>query len=340
MMTDRNNTTVTPTMRAIAQHRYGTTGTLEYVEAGRPEIAPDEVLIEVHAAGVDRGVWHLMTGLPYLVRLSGFGLTKPKTPVLGLDVAGRVVAIGSGVMRFSVGDEVFGIANGSYAEYAAANESKLAHKPARLSFEQAAVTAISGGTALQALTDAGRIGPGQRVLVIGASGGVGSFAVQIAGALGAKVTGVASKDKADLVEAFGAERVFDYATDPYLDGSERYDLIIDTGGLTPVRRLKRALTQNGTLVIVGGEGGGRWTGGIGRQLRASLWSLLLPQRLKALVSREHHTYLERLAVHLERGAVVPAIGRRYRLEEVPAAIDDLAAGRASGKSVVVVRHDP
>ena len=346
MQTDRRTTvssrtnTSAGTMRAITQHAYGSAGTLNLVDIEQPEIAADDVLVEVHAAGVDRGVWHLMTGLPYLVRLSGFGLTKPKTPVPGLDVAGRVTAVGSKVTRFAVGDEVFGIAKGAYAEYAAAKESKLAHQPAGLTFEQTAVAAISGSTALQALTDVGRIEAGQRVLVIGASGGVGSYAVQIAKALGATVTGVASGAKADLVHSLGADDVVDYAAIDYLDGSTRYDLIIDTGGLNPVRRLRRALTRTGTLVIVGGEGGGRWTGGIGRQLRATVWSLFVSQRMRTFISREHHSNMERLADHLESGAVVPAIGRRYRLDQVPAAIADLAAGRASGKSVIIVKDVP
>lgn len=329
------------TMQAIVQRAYGPAGMLELAEIDRPEIGAAEVLVEVHAAGVDRGVWHLMTGLPYLVRLTGFGLTRPKSPVPGLDVAGRVVAVGDGVSRFQVGDEVFGIARGSYAEYAVARESKLAHKPAGLSFEQAAVAAISGSTALQALTDVGQVAPGQRVLVIGASGGVGSYAVQLAKALDATVTGVASGAKAGLVRSLGADHVVDYATTDYLDGSARYDLIIDTGGLNAVRDLRRALTRTGTLVIVGGEGGGRWTGGIGRQLRAALISVVVPQHMAMFMSREHHSHLDRLAGFLEDGTVVPAVGRRYRLDQVPEAIADLEAGKAAGKSVIVVRgeHD-
>lgn len=325
------------TMRAIVQRAYGSAETLRVAEIDRPAIDADEVLIEVHAAGVDRGVWHLMTGLPYLVRLAGFGVTKPKTPVPGLDVAGRVVAIGGDVTRFAVGDEVFGIGRGAYAEYAAAKENKLAHKPANVTFEQAAVAAISGITALQALTDIGRIEPGQNVLVIGASGGVGSYAVQLGKALGATIAGVASGAKADLVRSLGVDCVIDYTTTDYLDGSTHFDLIVDTGGLNPVRRLRRALTRTGTLVIVGGEGGGRWTGGIGRQLRATLLSLFVPQRMRTFISEEHHRHLERLARHLVSGAVVPAVGRSYRLDQVPLAIADLEAGRITGKSVITVR---
>jgi NADPH:quinone reductase-like Zn-dependent oxidoreductase len=323
-------------MHAVVQHRYGSAETLELAEIARPEIGPDEVLVEVHAAGVDRGVWHLMTGLPYLVRLAGFGLTRPKTPVPGLDVAGRVVATGDAVTRFSVGDEVFGIGSGSYAEYAAAKESKLALKPVGVSFEQAGVAAISGITALQALTKVASVTPGESVLVIGASGGVGSYAVQIAKALGATVTAVSSASKADVVRALGADRVVDYASSDYLDGAARYDIIIDAGGLNPVRRLRRALAKTGTLVIVGGEGGGRFTGGIGRQLRATIWSRFLPQRMGTFISEEHHRHIDRLAELMEQGAITPAVGRRYALDQAPAAIDDLAGGRATGKSVVIV----
>lgn len=338
MQTDHRTLTTPRTMRAVVQDAYGPPEILRVADTELPEIAPDEVLVEVHAAGVDRGVWHLMTGLPYLVRLTGFGLTKPKQRIPGLDVAGTVAAVGSQVTRFAVGDDVFGIGTGAFAEYAAAKESKLAHKPAGLTFEQAAVVAISGSTALQALTDVGRIDAGQSVLVIGASGGVGSYAVQLAKTLGATVTGVASVAKTDMVRALGADRVIDYATTDYLDGNNRYDLVIDTGGRNPIRGLRRALAPKGTLVIVGGEGGGRWTGGIGRQLRAIVWSLFVSQRMRTFISQEHHSHLERLADHLESGAVVPAIGRRYGLEQVPAAIADLVAGHTSGKSVIVLEE--
>lgn len=276
-----------------------------------------------------------MTGEPYLIRL-GFGLTKPKRPVIGLDVAGRVVAVGDEVTRFAVGDEVFGIAKGSFAEYAAASEDKLAHKPADLPVEQAAVATISGITALQALTEIGDLQAGQRVLVIGASGGVGSYAVQIAKALGGEVTGVSSTAKVEMVRALGADHVIDYTADDFVDGVTRYDLIIDIGGRNSIRRLRRALEPRGTLVIVGGEDGGRWTGGIGRQLRATLLSPFVHQRLRTFISKEHHTFIEELATHIESGAVVPTIGARFPLERTADALHALAAGTASGKSVIVV----
>ncbi len=330
-------TPVPPTMRAVIQRTYGSADTLSVETVPVPDIGPHQVLVSVRAAGIDRGVWHLMTGLPYLVRLAGFGLTRPKNPTPGLDVAGRVVAVGSAVTRFAVGDEVFGIANGSLAEYALADETKLAPKPENIGFEEAAVATVSGITALQALTDVGRLAPGHRVLVIGASGGVGSYAVQLAKALGATVTGVAGGTKTELVRLLGADRVIDYRGEhEYLDGGDHYDLIIDTGGRNPLRRLRWALDPGGTLVIVGGEGGNRLTGGIGRQIGAVLWSPLVSQRLTMFISKEHHRWIDQLARHLADGSVVPAIGHRYRLDQVPAAIDDLAAGRAQGKSVILI----
>ena len=325
------------TMRAVVQDMYGTADVLRVATREVPAIADDEVLIEVVAAGVDRGIWHLMTGRPYLLRL-GFGLTAPRQPVLGLDVAGRVVAVGAGVTRLRVGDEVLGIARGSFAQYAAASEAKLVVKPAALTFEEAAVAAISGITALQAVADVGGLRPGQSVLVIGASGGVGSYAVQLAVALGATVTGVASAAKAELVRGLGAAHVLDRAGADYLDGSRRYDLVVDIGGRNPLRRLRRALTPTGTLVIVGGEGGDRWTGGIGRQLRARLLSPFVSQRLTFFLSAERTDVIERLVGYLATGAVRAAVGRRYSLDEVPAALVDLEAGRANGKSVIVVRE--
>ena len=250
------------TMTAIVQHEYGPADRVLRLErVPVPVPAEGEVLVRVAAAGLDRGVWHLMTGLPYPVRLAGFGIRRPKFPVRGADVAGRVEAVGPGVEGFGPGDEVFGIGAGSFAEYVVCPAAKLAAKPERLSFVQAAAMPVSALTALQAVRDHGRVAAGQRVLVIGASGGVGSYAVQIAKAFGAHVTGVASAAKASLVTEVGADRVIDYAAEDFADGRERYDVILDTGGHTPLRRLRRALTRTGTLVIVGSETGGRWLGG-------------------------------------------------------------------------------
>jgi NADPH:quinone reductase-like Zn-dependent oxidoreductase len=323
-------------MRAVVQHRYGSADVLEVQTTTRPSIEPSQVLIDVESGGIDRGTWHLMLGHPMMVRAAGFGLRAPKQPIPGLDVAGRVVEVGSDVDRFSVGDEVFGVAIGSFAEYAAAEADKLAHKPPNLSWEQAGVAAISGMTALQALTDVGRLEPGQSVLVMGASGGVGSYAVQIAKALGATVTGVASTAKLDFVRSLGADAVIDYTQDDPTDSRSAYDLVVDTGGLTPVRRLRRVLTRSGTLVIVGGEGGNRLTGGVERQARAVLLSAFVPQRLTAFISKEHHEPLERLAALMADAAVVPQVDRVVDLDGVADAMRDLEAGRVRGKVCVRV----
>jgi NADPH:quinone reductase-like Zn-dependent oxidoreductase len=323
-------------MRAIVQDTYGSAEVLRLAEIDMPDIAPDEVLVQVHAAGLDRGTWHFMTGQPYLMRVMGFGFRRPKNPVAGLDVAGTVVAVGAEVTRFRAGDEVFGIARGSFAEYAAAREDKLAHKPANVSFEQAAVVAISGSTALQALHDAGRIEAGQKVLVIGASGGVGTYAVQLAKAFGAHVTGVCSTAKFDLVRSIGADDVIDYTRQDFADGSRRYDLILDIGGNSRLSRLRRALTPTGTLVIVGGEEGGRLTGGFGRSLRAPVLSLFVRQRLTMLASKEHRSYLEALQPLIEAGRVTPAVDKTYPLAEVPAAMRRLEAGHARGKIAITI----
>lgn len=325
-----------PTMRAIVQSAYGKADVLQLGTIERPTPRAGEVLIQVRAAGLDRGTWHLMTGTPYLLRLMGFGVRRPKNRVPGFDVAGTVVAVGAGVSRFAVGDAVFGVSRGSFAEYAAAREDKLAHKPETLTFEQAAVLGISGLTALQALQDTGRVTAGQQVLVVGASGGVGTYVVQIAVALGARVIGVCSTAKTELVAALGAERVLDYTKHDFADGSEHYDVVIDIGGKSSISRLRRALTPKGTLVLVGGEDGGRWNPGMGRQLLALMLSPFVAQRLKMLVCKEHHTGLERLAELAAAGSITPVIERAYLLEQVPDAMRHLAAGRARGKLVIRV----
>jgi NADPH:quinone reductase-like Zn-dependent oxidoreductase len=323
------------TMQAIVQHRYGTRpkDVLKLERIAMPAIAANEVLVQVRAAGVDRGTWHLMAGQPYLMRLLGFGLRGPKNPVLGLDVAGTVVAAGADVTRFRAGDEVFGVASGSFAEYAAAREHKLAHKPARLGFEQAAAVAVSGLAALQGL-HAGRIHAGQKVLVIGASGGVGSYAVQLAKAFGAEVTGVCSTGKTDLVRSIGAGHVIDYTQDDFADGRQHYDLILDIGGNSRLARLRRALTPTGTLVIAGGEGG-RWTG-VGRQLRALMLSPFVRQRLTTYVSQHRQADLDTLRQMIETGQVTPVIGTTYPLADLPEAISHLQAGHARGKIAITI----
>ena len=324
-------------MRAVTQDRYGSSDVLQVGMVERPDIATDEVLIDVHAAGVDRGTEHLMTGKPYLIRLLGFGFRRPKQRVLGSDVAGTVIEIGSAVTRFKVGDEVFGVAEGSFAEYAAAKQEKLALKPSGVSFEAAAVTAVSGITALQALTDVGKVKPGQRVLVIGASGGVGTFAVQLARTLGATVDGVAGARNLELVRSLGAEHVYDHRQTALADITERYDLVLDIGGQNPLRSLRGVLAERGTLVIVGGEDGDRFTGGIGRQLRAVILSPFVAHRLTAFISKVHQSSIEQLAGHLASGSVIPAIAGRFDLAETAQAIRLFEIGKASGKSVINVR---
>lgn len=323
------------TMRAIVQHTYGTADTWSLSEIDRPEIGDREVLVEVHSAGLDRGTWHLMSGTPYAMRL-GLGLRGPKTAVPGIDLAGTVVAIGADVTRFQVGDEVFGIGKGTYAEFAAVREDKLAHKPSALDFEQAAALGVSGSTALRAVTDVGRVEAGQKVLVIGASGGVGTYAVQIATALGAEVTGVCSAAKADLVRSLGATHVLDYARDDFADGSMTYDVIIDIAGNSSLRRLRRALAPLGTLVIVGGEDGENVTGGMGRQIAALAISPFIRQRLAVVVPKEHHTVLERVAALVQDGSLVPAVERTYPLAEAPTAMRHLVAGQVRGKLVISI----
>lgn len=324
-------------MRAVAHERYASADALRLRDLEVPSPGRGEVLVQVHAAGVDRGVWHLRTGLPYLVRLSGFGLTRPKQPVPGMDVAGRVVAVGEGVDRLAIGDEVLGIGSGTYAEFAVAREDRLVRKPAHLPFVEAAALSISGIAAHQALHDVGHVRAGQRVLVLGASGGVGTYAVQLATAAGAEVTGVCSVAKADLVRRLGASRVIDYRSGDPTAGDERYDLVLDIGGRTSVPRLRRALTPTGTLVIVGGEDGNRVTGGVGRQLRALALSRFVRPRLTSFISRESRDVIERLVAAVEAGHLVAPVGATYRLEDVPAALADLTHGRIAGKAVIQVR---
>jgi NADPH:quinone reductase-like Zn-dependent oxidoreductase len=324
------------TMRAVVQDAYGDAGQLRLERISRPEPADGEVLVRVRAAGLDRGTWHLMAGKPYLMRVVGMGFRGPKDRVPGRDLAGTVEAVGSGVTRFAVGDEVYGIGRGSFAEHAVAREDKLAPKSAALSFEQAAVVPISAGTALQALTDQGRVEAGQHVLVIGASGGVGSYAVQIAAAIGAEVTGVCSAAKADLVRSLGAEHVIDYASEDFADGRRHYDLILDIAGNTGPARLRRALTPTGTVVLVGGEHGGNLTGGMNRQLRALALSPFVGQRFAWFVAKERATDLERLAAFIEAGQLTPSVDRTYPLEQVQEAMRQLEAGRVRGKVAITV----
>lgn len=323
-------------MRAIVQEEYGSPEVLRVGEIDRPKVGDGEVLVRVQAAGVDPGVWHLMTGLPYLVRILGYGLRAPKTRVPGTDCAGRVEAVGKDVTHFQPGDEVFGFCQGCYAEYACARADKIVAKPANLDFEQAAAVPTSAITALQGLRDKGEVAAGQKVLIIGASGGVGTFAVQLAKVFGAEVTGVCSTPKMDLVRSIGADHVVDYTREDIAQTGERYDVILDTAGNRSLASLRGALTPRGTLVIVGGEEGGKWLAGTDRQLRAALLSPLVSQRLRSFVAAARQEDLEFLKGLLESGKVTPVIDRTYPLAEAPEAIRYLTAGHARGKIVLTV----
>jgi NADPH:quinone reductase-like Zn-dependent oxidoreductase len=322
-------------MRAIVQDTYGSADVLRLAHIAAPRAAGNQVLVRVHAAGLDRGTWHLMTGKPYLQRLV-FGLRGPRNPVPGRDFAGTVVDVGSAVTSFSAGDQVYGIGPGSFAEYTVAREDRLARKPMNTTFEQAAVVPVSAMTALRALSDVGRVAEGQKVLVIGASGGVGSYAVQLAKAFGAEVTGVASTGKLDLVRSLGADQVIDYTREDFAGGTDRYDLILDIAGNPTLSRLRRALTPTGTAVIVGGEEGGNLSGGMNRQLRALTLSPFIRQRLTMLTPKEHASVLERLTEFIEAGQVTASIDRTYPLERVPEAMRRLDAGTVRGKIAVTI----
>lgn len=323
------------TMTAMVQDKYGEAeDVLRLEQIDRPEIADDEVLVRVHAAGLDQGVWHAMAGLPYPIRLAGYGLRTPSNRVPGTDVAGRVESAGPNVTGLKIGDEVVGVARGSFAQYACAAGDKLVLRPQRLTVEQAAAMPVSACTALQGVRDHGRVRPGQRVLVIGASGGVGTFAVQIAKAFGAEVTGVCSTSKLDLVRSIGADHVVDYTRGDVTDGRQRYDVILDIGGNRSLRWLRRALTPRGTLVIMGGETDGRWLGGSDRQLRAMALSPFVGQKLATFVATPSAPDLAALADLVEAGTVTPVIDRTYPLGDLSAAIRYLRQGRARGKVVI------
>jgi NADPH:quinone reductase-like Zn-dependent oxidoreductase len=327
------------TMKSIVQEQYGSApeDVLRFAEVQKPTIGDPEVLVRVRAASVDRGTWHLMAGLAYPVRLV-FGLRRPKFANPGRTFAGTVEAVGGSVTGVRPGDEVYGIAggNGTFAEYVVARPDKLAPKPANLSFQEAAAVPVSGATALQAVRDHARVQAGEKVLVIGASGGVGSFAVQIAKALGAEVTGVSSGAKADAVRALGADHVVDYTREDVADGRHRYDVILDIGGNRRLSHLRRALTPRGRLVIVGGETGGRWLDGLDRQFRAALLSPFISQKLGFFIASENARDLVSLRELIESGQVTPAIDRSYPLGETSAAIRHLLDGHARGKVVIEV----
>ena len=324
-------------MKAIVQYKYGSPDdVLELQDIDKPAVKDDDVLLRVHAAGAHIGDWHIITGLPYLLRIAGVGLRAPKARVRGMDVAGRVEAVGDGVTRFRPGDDVFGTCSGAFAEYVAVPEGLLALTPSNLTDEQAATVAITGTSALQAVRDKGGVTSGQKVLIIGAAGGVGSFAVQIAKAFGAHVTGVCSTTKVDLVRSIGADEVIDYTRDDFAETGQRHDLILDTAGNRSLSHLRRALAPRGTLVIVGAEGGGRWFGGIDRQLRAHMLSPFVSQKLGTFISKENSEDLVALKELVEAGKVTPVIDTTYPLSKVPEAILHLEEGHARGKVAVTV----
>ena len=322
-------------MKAIIREAYGSVDALRLADIDQPVAGEVDVLVHVHAAGVDQGVWHLMTGTPYAMRLAGFGIRAPKNALLGYDVAGRIEAVGAQVTELRPGQEVFGTCRGSFAEYAVARADRLLPKPGNVTFEQAAVVPISGFAALQAVREQGGVRSGQRVLIIGAGGGVGTFAVQIAKADGAEVTGVCSASKAELVRSIGADHVIDYTREDFVDGRNQYDVILDIAGNRSLSELRRALTPRGTLVIVGGEDAGKWLG-IRRQLRAAALSPFVRQKLGFFISKERPEDLEELRKLLEAGTIRPVVDKTFPLEEVPAAIQYLRDGRARGKIVVVI----
>jgi len=320
-------------MKAALHDRYGGTEVIYVDTRPVPATGDDEVLVRVEAAGLDRGTWHLLTGKPYLVRLAT-GLRGPRGAVLGRDVAGVVVGTGSAVRGLAVGDPVFGVAAGSFAEYAKAKERKLVRRPDALSPVEAAVLGISGMTALQAV-DAAGAKAGSSLLIIGASGGVGSYAVQIARGRDVRVTGVSRAAKADFVRSLGAEQVIAYDTARGDDFGGPYDAIIDTGGDTPLSTLRSMLAQHGTLVIVGGEGGDA-VSGMGRQFHARILSPFVHQRLTFIVNRERQSDLERLADLVGHGVIRPAVEAVYRLDEAAEAMEHLVDGHTKGKVAIAV----
>jgi NADPH:quinone reductase-like Zn-dependent oxidoreductase len=333
-------------MKAMTQDRYGSAAdVLALEDVDTPDIRDDEVLIRVRAAGVGPDVWHLMTGRPYFVRLMGVGLRKPKARVPGRDVAGTIAAVGAHVTGFQEGDEVFGTCRGAFAEYACAADASeggvggdgvLAPKPANLGFEQAAAVPTSACTALQGLRGGGELRAGQSVLIIGASGGVGTFAVQLAKAFEAHVAGVCSTPKVDLVRSLGADHVIDYTREDFADQGRHYDLILDTAGRRSLSHLRRGLAPGGRLVIVGGEGGGRLTGGFERQLRAALLSRFIAQDLHPLTAVDRREDLLFLKELIEAGKLTPVIDRTYPLDEAAAALGDADEGHGRGKKVITV----
>jgi len=325
-------------MKAVVYRSYGAPDVLGLEEIEKPAAGDDQVLVKVRAASVNPLDWHYMRGTPYLVRM-GTGLRRPKDARLGVDVAGQVETVGRNVTRFRPGDEVFGVARGAFAEYVSASETKLALKPANLTFERAAAVPIAAFTALQGLRDKGRIQPGQKVLINGAAGGVGTFAVQIAKAFGAEVTGVCSTRNVEMVRSIGADHVIDYTRGDFTRSGPSYDLILDSVGNHSLSDLRRVLTPEGTLVLVGGPDKGHWLGPLADVLEAVVLSRFVSQKILPFLAHSSKDDLIVMKELLETGKVTPVIDRSYSLRDVPEAIRYLEEGHARGKVVIAVEHD-
>lgn len=322
-------------MKAIVNQRYGPPDVLRLDHVDTPVPADDQVLVRVDAAGVNRGDWHATTGLPYIVRVAEFGVRRPTVPVRGTDLAGTVTAVGGDVRRFRPGDAVFGWADGAFAEHAVTTADRLAPMPGRTSATQAAALPTTGVTALQAVRGIAGVRAGHRVLVVGASGGVGSFAVQIARAYGAEVTGVASTRNVELVRSLGAGDVVDYTTRDVVDGPDRFDAVIDAAGSHGPAAWRRVLTPTGTLVLVGGPQG-RWVGGMVRFAAALALSRVVSQRLVPLFSTPGAADLVELAELVSAGKVTPVLDRTFTLPETPDAIRHVGTGHTRGKAVITI----
>jgi NADPH:quinone reductase-like Zn-dependent oxidoreductase len=319
-------------MKAIVQVKYGSPDVLRLEDIDKPVAKDDEVLARVHAAAVNIGDWHLLRGVPYAMRLAS-GLLKPKREIPGLDVVGRVEVTGKNVEQFRPGDEVFGWCRGAFAEYACAAENNLLTRPANLTFEQAAAVGDSAFTALAAVRDQGKVQPGHTVLVSGASGGVGTFAVQIAKAFGANVTGVCSTRNVEMVRSIGADQVIDYTKEDFTQAGQRYDVMLDLVGSRSLSACRRALTPRGTYVVVGVRDMGRWFG-LGRQTKALFLSPFVRQRIRVFVVRHNREDLAVLKELVEAGKIAPVIDRRYTLREVPEALRYQGEGHSQGKIVI------
>jgi NADPH:quinone reductase-like Zn-dependent oxidoreductase len=321
-------------MKAIVYHEYGSPDVLKCEETDKPTIGDDEVLIRVRAASVNPLDWHLMRGEPYIIRAMS-GLRKPKPTRPGVDLAGQVEAAGRNVTQFQPGDEVFGASTGAFAEYVCVGENKLVLKPANLTFQQAAAVPVAAISALQGLRDKGRIQPGQKVLINGAAGGVGTFAVQIAKSFGAHVTGVCSTRNVDLVRSIGADHVIDYTQEDFTQSGQRYDLVYDCVGNHSLSAFRRVMTSRGNYVMVGGPAG-RWIGPMDRALKALLLSLFVSQKLSMFLASTNKEDLVVLKELIEAKKVTPVIDRSYTLSEVPEAVRYSEEGHARGKVVITL----